>query len=235
MSEKKAVGVRARVRAELTAEIKQAATRQLASDGASGLSLRAIARELGMASSAIYRYFASRDELLTALIIDAYNAAGQAVEDAVVQCGEYDHAGRFVAVCSTLRRWAIDNPHEWALIYGSPVPGYAAPQDTIDPATRIPVALLTLLVESRAGESASQEPAAETPAEADLRAALADLLVFTGSSVEPSALSLGVEAWGELVGLISLELFGHLNNAVTDPGVHFEHAVKKMADRVLGR
>ena len=143
----KAGGVRARVRAELTAEIKAAATRQLVTDGAAGLSLRAIARELGMASSAIYRYFASRDELLTALIIDAYNELGELVEAANDRCEPADIGARFRTIAGTIRAWAVAHPHSYALIYGSPVPGYAAPEDTIDPATRIPIALLTLLVD----------------------------------------------------------------------------------------
>jgi len=77
-----APGVRARVRAELTREIAEVARQHLASDGAAGLSLRAVARELGMASSAVYRYFPSRDDLLTALIVDAYDALGEAAETA---------------------------------------------------------------------------------------------------------------------------------------------------------
>ena len=143
----KAPGVRARVRAELTAEIKAAATRQLASGGAASLSLRAIAREMGMASSAIYRYFASRDELLTALIIDAYHSIGVAVEEADATMERGDYAGRFRAIANAIRTWSQANPHEYALIYGSPVPGYAAPDDTIDPATRVPLALIAVLVD----------------------------------------------------------------------------------------
>jgi AcrR family transcriptional regulator len=244
VSETKAVGVRARVRAELTAEIKQAATRQLATEGAAGLSLRAIARELGMASSAIYRYFASRDELLTALIIDAYNAAGDAVEQAEAACDREDRRGRFIAICGALRRWAIDNPNQWALIFGSPVPGYKAPEDTIDPATRVPTQLLTLLVEL-AVESGSTDPAITDPAVADpamtepavAESGLADsldgLMATTGGLVHPTALSAGLEAWAELVGLISLELFGHFNNVVADNQTYFDYAVARMADRVL--
>ena len=143
----KAPGVRARVRAELTAEIKAAARRQLASEGASSLSLRAIAREMDMASSAIYRYFASRDELLTALIIDAYEAIGDAAATADKGCDPSAYRQRCVAVSAAVRSWAVANPHEYGLIYGSPVPGYAAPQDTIDPATRVPTVLLGILID----------------------------------------------------------------------------------------
>src|SRR3954471_18027608 len=103
---------RERVRAELTREITEIARRQLATEGAAGLSLRAIAREMGMASSAIYRYFASRDELLTALIIDGYNAVGEAVEQADASCPPDDHRQRWLAACRAVREWAVAHPHE---------------------------------------------------------------------------------------------------------------------------
>ncbi len=112
---------RERARAELTREIKEAARRQLAAQGAQGLSLRAVARELGMVSSALYRYFPSRDELLTALIIDAYDALGSAAEAASAGLPAAEVRGRWRAVCGAMRDWALAHPHEYALIYGSPV------------------------------------------------------------------------------------------------------------------
>src|SRR6478752_10299235 len=104
-----APGVRARVRAELTREIAEAARRHLASDGAAALSLRAVARELGMASSAVYRYFPSRDELLTALIVDAYDALGEAAEAAhrAAAAGTAGHLARWIAVTRAVRDWAL--------------------------------------------------------------------------------------------------------------------------------
>ena len=146
----KADGVRARVRAEMTAEIKAVARRHLATDGAD-LSLRAVARDLGMASSAVYRYFASRDELLTAMIIDAYDALGSAAE-ASVSAGRFQD--RFLSACHAVRDWALANPHEWALIYGSPVPGYQAPRDTVEPAIRVIVLIGTIVGEAAAAGSA---------------------------------------------------------------------------------
>ena len=132
----KAEGVRARVRAEMTEEIKAVARRHLATDGAN-LSLRAVARDMGMASSAVYRYFASRDDLLTALIIEAYDSVGEAAEQAAAAAASAGFADQLVAVGHAVREWALAEPHQWALIYGSPVPGYQAPQDTIGPATRV--------------------------------------------------------------------------------------------------
>jgi AcrR family transcriptional regulator len=136
MPKRTAASIRARVRAEMIDAIKDAARRQLATEGAN-LSLRAIARELGMVSSALYRYFASRDELLTALIIDAYNAIGEVGERADGTIAErLNLTGRWLAVAHAWRDWALANPAEYALIHGSPVPGYAAPRDTVGPASR---------------------------------------------------------------------------------------------------
>src|SRR5689334_500292 len=151
----KAEGVRARVRAEMTEEIKAVARRHLATDGAN-LSLRAVARDLGMASSAVYRYFASRDELLTALIIDAYNSVGETAERAATGDSALD---RFLSLTHAVRDWALADPHQWALIYGSPVPGYEAPQDTIGPATRVVLLIAAVVRDAyQNGEIEEREP-----------------------------------------------------------------------------
>ena len=142
---------RERARAQLTREIKEEARRQLAVAGADGLSLRAVARSLGMVSSALYRYFPSRDDLLTALIIDAYNSLGEAVETAIGPAAESGRAAageardRWAAACRAVRSWAWAHPHEYTLIYGSPVPGYRAPEATIGPASRVPLAFTAIL------------------------------------------------------------------------------------------
>src|SRR5688500_4847181 len=100
----KAPSIRARVRAQMTDEIKDIARQHLATDGAN-LSLRAVARDLGVVSSALYRYFASRDDLLTALILDAYNSLGEAVETAEKAVPRKDLSGRWLAVCHAVRDW----------------------------------------------------------------------------------------------------------------------------------
>ena len=143
-----ATSSRARVRAEITREILEAGRARLAEHGAAGLSLRAVARDVGMVSSAVYRYFPSRDHLLTALIVDAYDSLGAAVERAVAKVPGEDLFGRWRAICDRVRRWARAHPHEYALIYGSPVPGYRAPVTTIGPATRVALILVQLLVDA---------------------------------------------------------------------------------------
>jgi AcrR family transcriptional regulator len=139
--------IRARVRAEMTSEIKAVARRHLETDGAN-LSLRAVARDMGMVSSALYRYFASRDELLTALILDAYNELGEVTEAA--DAAVFDRArlrSRWLAAAKAIRGWALRKPAEYALLFGSPVPGYAAPQDTIAAAARTPFVLIGILAD----------------------------------------------------------------------------------------
>src|SRR5664279_3973305 len=118
---------RAVARRELTKAITTEARRQIARHGADGLSLRAVARELGTVSSALYRYFPSRDDLLTALIVEAYNALGDAIEAADARIDPSEVTERWLAMCRTVRDWARRQPHEYALLYGSPVPGYRAP------------------------------------------------------------------------------------------------------------
>src|SRR5947209_2118581 len=127
---------RQRVRAELIKEITEIARGHLATEGAGRLSLRAVARDMGMVSSAIYRYFPSRDDLLTALIVDGYNALGAAVEQAGAAAARDDYPGRWLACCRAVRAWSLTHSHEYALLYGSPVPGYRAPEQTIAPAAR---------------------------------------------------------------------------------------------------
>src|SRR5262249_11962561 len=140
----RAATARERARAELTREIKEEARRQLAATGADGLSLRAVARELGMVSSALYRYYSSRDDLLTALIVDAYNALGDAARRAFPRPPAAARE-RWIAAWHAIRDWARSNPHEYALIYGSPVPGYRAPEATIGPAARVPLAFVGII------------------------------------------------------------------------------------------
>jgi AcrR family transcriptional regulator len=229
---------RERARAELTREIKEGARRQLAATGADGISLRAIARELGMASSALYRYYPSRDDLLTALIIDAYDAIGEVAEQAIAD-GKPDESwgrDRWLAACHAIRGWALDHPQEYALIYGSPVPGYQAPEATIGPAARVPLAFADVLaVATAAGELGDDAGAHAGPnAAADvLTAGLAEqaavLSAALTSPVAPEVLVRAVIAWTQLFGMISWELFGQFVGSFEPAEALFAHAVDQLA------
>src|SRR4051794_27744468 len=144
MADRSAPSPRAQARLETIEQIKQIGREHLAADGPN-LSLRAVARDLGVVSSAVYRYFASRDELLTALIIDGYTSMAEAVEQAESAVARRDLAGRWFAIGHAARTWSRENRHEYALLYGTPVPGYAAPPDTVQPATRPVIAAMGIL------------------------------------------------------------------------------------------
>jgi len=217
---------RERARAELTREIVETAKQHLVTEGPAGLSLRAVARDLGMVSSAIYRYFPSRDELLTRLIIDAYNDVGDAADAADAQHARDDYLGRWMAVCRATRGWALEHPQQWALIYGSPVPGYAAPQDTIGPGTRVSITLTQILGDAlQAG--VHPEPV-DVPRK--VVKAIKPLKDFLPYAIPDSLLIGGMMARTQLFGHISLELDGQFTNTVDDLDVFFEHIMKVTAD-----
>jgi AcrR family transcriptional regulator len=209
-------------------EIKTVARRHLATDGAN-LSLRAVARDLGMVSSAIYRYFPSRDDLLTALILEAYAALGEAVETADAGVDRADLRGRWHAACRATRRWALDHPAEYALLYGSPVPGYAAPDDTVLPAQRPPLVLIGILRDGLA-TGRLDPPDEELPE--PVRADLTDLAAGVFPEVPPALVARGMAGWTQLFGLISFELFGRLKPAVPHRDEYFDHQTALMADLI---
>ncbi|WP_158588334.1 TetR/AcrR family transcriptional regulator [Galactobacter valiniphilus] len=185
---------------------------QLDEVGAAQLSLREIARSLGVASSALYRHVASRDELLTLLIADAYTELADAVDAALAAPGGEVPAGRQHAASGrealfrlgrAMRVWAVAHPRRWALIYGSPVPGYAAPAEgTTEAGTRVMGTFLTLTAGGTAPVSARPSPALG----AFLTAAAGEL----GLNADAPTAVEAVGAWTALIGAISAEVFGQL-------------------------
>ncbi|MCX5555613.1 TetR/AcrR family transcriptional regulator [Streptomyces sp. NBC_00038] len=220
-------GARARARIEVTAAIKDEARSQLAAEGAAKLSLRAVARELGMVSSALYRYFPSRDDLLTALIIDAYDSLGEAAESAHAQVADAAPRERWIAVCVAARHWALEHPHEYALIYGSPVPGYTAPETTIPAASRVGLLLIGIVRDAYQGKGVARPrlPAELVPEAKRMTADLAP-------DLPPEVVTALVAAWAQLYGLIGFELFGQFNRVVEDREVFFRHAADQLAHGV---
>lgn len=283
-------GARERARIEVTAAIKDEARKQLAAEGAAKLSLRAVARELGMVSSALYRYFPSRDELLTALIVDAYDSVGEAAERAHRRAVEEAteppapgrpsavthrpsavthhpaagkppapvqppatepsasasapasvsasrsasgsrrpgaHLARWVTVACAVRDWALAHPHEYALIYGSPVPGYTAPQATIGPASRVPFVLMAVVEDAQRQEGLALPPLSE-----ELRPEAERLAADLAPGLPPAVVAPFVTAWAQLFGLVSFEIFGQFNNVVEAREVFFRQAVTELARTV---
>ena len=195
-------------------EIKQVARRQMAEQGTAAISLRAIAREMGMTAPAIYRYFASRDELITALILDAYNAQADAIEHAVASQSESDARVRLRAAIYRYRDWALEHPVEYQLILGNPIPGYSAPAEVTMPAARRTMRVFVdLTAQASGGDSA-----AETPS--------------MGEVARPEDLYGVLGAWALLHGLISLEIFHHLQPIVGDAGALFRAEVEALLARL---
>mgnify|MGYP000061132289 CR=1 FL=1 len=217
---------RARARAELTAQIKDTARRHLAETGAQGLSLRAVARDLGLASSAIYRYFPSRDDLLTALIIDAYAAVGEAAEradDAAVR-DDAEPGLRWLLVCRAVRAWARAHPHEFALVYGTPVVGYAAPPDTVEPATRIARVLARVTTDALAA-GAVEPPARPLPGPRLLEPGVVELAGGLPDAPFEDVIERSLTMWIAMIGAINFEQYGHLHDVVTDTDAFFDAAM----------
>jgi AcrR family transcriptional regulator len=224
---------RERVKDEVTSEILTAARAHLAREGAAALSLRSIARDLGMAPSALYRYFSSRDALLSALILGAYGSLADQAEHAseAAQTREDGAMARWVAVPRAMRSWALGHPHEWGLIFGSPVPGYEAPTETITPYTRLAQALVRPIIEAHEDGNLRLERSSPSTSPGTAPLALAVQPVADGllPGLPTVAVARALEAFATLIGIISLELFGHWRNTVLEPEVLFEATISHLA------
>jgi AcrR family transcriptional regulator len=222
-----APSLRARVRSEMSQEIKDVARKHLAADGAN-LSLRGVARDLGIVASALYRYFPSRDALLTALIIDAYDALGAVATEAEAAVPRTDLRGRWLAVCRAVRAWALSHPAEYGLLYGSPVPGYAAPQETVAPAAKVVLLLVDVVVDG----ADRLEPLPSTTIPDSVRADLRRLIDERPVDLPEERLDRVFLAWTHLFGLLNFEVFGRLDDMINARADYFTPHMTLMADQV---
>ncbi|WP_159671614.1 TetR/AcrR family transcriptional regulator [Streptomyces mexicanus] len=208
---------RERYRAQLRAEIKERAWEQIAAAGAPGLSLNAIAKQMGMSGPALYRYFSSRDELITELIRDAYRSLADTLRTAAASGADLAGLGR------ALRAWALDDPQRYFLIYGTPVPGYHAPDDITMIASEIMDALLDA-AQPAAG------PAADATEGTPLERHLAEHRQWAGDHpASPAALRRALQFGPRLHGALSLELAGHFTGMGFDPAELYENELRHLA------
>lgn len=191
--------------------------------GAEALSLRGVARDLGVVSSAVYRYVRSRDELLTMLVVDAYGELGDAVDAAVAGVADTDHPEQFRAIGRAVRRWAIAEPSRYALLFGSPVLGYHAPaEQTTGPGTRVIVALVELYQRSFTAGTLTVENGVPVPK--SLAGDFAAIRDQYGLNIPDPVMARGLLAWSSLFGAISFEVFQQYGpNTFTDLDALFEH------------
>ncbi|MFI6929438.1 TetR/AcrR family transcriptional regulator [Streptomyces sp. NPDC050287] len=197
---------RERYRSQVRGEIKQHAWEQIATAGASALSLNAIAKQMGMSGPALYRYFAGRDELITELIRDAYRSLADTFREACASGAD------LAALAHALRGWALDDPHRYFLVYGTPVPGYHAPDDVSAIASEIMASLL-----DACAALPSNRPATAFDTHLDgLGRQWAD-----NPSAPNTALHRALSFWTRLHGVLSLELAGHFTGMGFDPAQLF--------------
>ncbi|MGV0748992.1 TetR/AcrR family transcriptional regulator [Mycolicibacter minnesotensis] len=223
------MGKRQESRERIEAQIIEVGRRHLRTHGAAGLSLRAVARDVGMVSSAVYRYVGSRDELITLLLVDAYNDLADAVGRARASAPWRED---IVTIAHAVRDWALAHPARWALLYGSPVPGYHAPAErTVTPGTRVVGALFEAIAAGiAAGDIASGKGGAAQPLSADFER-LRDEFGFPGDDAVIAKCFL---LWAALVGAVSLEVFGgYGEDTLSAPRAVFDVQLTLLLD-VLG-
>lgn len=213
---------RSRLRAETAAEIKSIALAQMAADGPDAISLRAIAREMGMTAGAIYSYFDTRDTLISALITDLYNALADQLEAARDSRPPDDPVGRLLAVGRLYRHWAIANPQEFRLVYGDPVHGYHVPSGGVaaEAEHRACAVLVGLVAAGWSRAEPSQSSGEERWSDFDPR--FASLVRVDFPDLPPAAIALGFRLWGRMHGLLALEVYGHLRPQIQEPGKLYE-------------
>ncbi|MGW0945971.1 TetR/AcrR family transcriptional regulator [Streptomyces sp. NPDC002623] len=207
---------RERYRAQVRAEVKERAWEQIATAGASALSLNAIAKQMGMSGPALYRYFAGRDELITELVRDAYRSLADTFRAAAAA-----DAG-LTALGHALRAWALADPHRYFLVYGTPVPGYHAPDDI----TTIAAEIMTSLLDACADLPADGPP---TPLTARLEG-LGDQWT-AGHPAPPATLHRALTCWTRLHGVLSLELAGHFTGMGFDPALLYTAELNTLTGR----
>lgn len=197
-------GVRARRRREIQQAAIATGRRMLGEVGPAGLSMRAVARELGMASSAIHRYYPTREDLLSALLLADYQELAAALHAADPGTGEV--VERLTGLLTGLRHWAITHPHDWALLYGTPITGYTAPAETIIAAEQVYAPFLHIAIDALAQGA---HPLVPLP--------VSDTDLGRLHPQDPRAAGLAL-LWCDLaVGSTSLEVFGHYRNVVDPP------------------
>ena len=224
---------REQIRKNTTQEIKEIARKQMLASGAASLSLRAIAREMGMSAPALYRYFENRDALVTELILDAYNALADAMITAEAKVAREDYYGRFQTITSAYRNWAKQNPADFSLIYGTPIPGYHAPRDLTTPAAvRSQQALGLIFGEAwQAGKLTPPTDYTNLPPAID--AVIAELSQQQPQKdVPPVAITLTIYTWTRLYGLVWGEFYGHYPPGFADTGEYFEREIAAMATQL---
>jgi len=212
------LSIRERYRAQVRDEVKQAALTQLAQGGPAAVSISAIGKQLGVSGPALYRYFASRDELLTELVIDAYDDLAAALADAAGQAAGLDPRARLEAIARAYRAWALAQPHRYRLLYGPPLPGYDAHAERIVAAAWASMTVLLAII----GEQSLGESTHEDGPPQPLASQLAAWAQPHSPGAGPGTALRAILVWSRLHGIVSLEIAGNFASMGLDAGQLFE-------------
>lgn len=214
------------------ADITRIGREHLIAHGVAGLSLRAVARDLGVVSSAVYRYVRSRDDLLTLLVVDAYTELADEVDAAIATVPVDQPAERFRALARATRTWAVREPARYALLYGTPVAGYHAPaEQTTGPGTRVILALARIVAEAHSVEALTERPTAPPPS--PLAEDLAAIRSEMALDLTDGVICRAVFVWSALFGAVSFEVFGQYGaSTFADPEQVFECHLTAMTESV---
>jgi uncharacterized membrane protein YgcG len=164
---------------------------------------------------------ATRDELLTLLILDSYNELGGAVEKAEARVARTAYRERLTTAARAIRRWSLEHPHQYALIYGSPIPDYHAPQETVAAASRVIIVLGSIIRD--ATQQLESVPKSDSSLEWEtLRSVL--------GNVSDDVVMRSLMCWTQIFGTISFELFGHYVGSVRRYDRYFDSILDRVAD-----
>ncbi|MFG3053339.1 TetR/AcrR family transcriptional regulator [Kitasatospora sp. NPDC048239] len=233
MAGTRSTGRRERLRAETTAEIKSTALELMGAGGPDAITLRAIAREMGMTANAIYGYFATRDDLVTALVAEVYTALADAVDASWARTEHDAPQQRIRAWAHAFRAWALANPEGFRLVYGDPVPGYRAPEGGAAPdaARRVCVGIAALADAAWSGAEAAHGGGGF--GWDDFDPGLLDKVRPAFPALPPDGVALALRIWGHLHGLVALEVYGHLRTQTPSPDKLFRAELAELV-RSLG-
>lgn len=207
----------------LSQAIKETAWRQIAETGAAALSLRAIARELNITAPAIYNYFPRRDDLVTALIVDAFTSLGESQTESLRNSPDGDLKEQISSLGLAYRTWAIKYPQRYQLIFGTPIPNYEAPVDITAPVAA--ESLVPLIKILQAGLEANLlRVERSVPMTSELRSMLEEWSQFTGG-FDLEVLYITLVIWSRVHGLVSLEIGYQFPRFISDPGELYRHEI----------
>jgi AcrR family transcriptional regulator len=229
------VSRRDRVRAATTGEIKETARRMLVAEGPEAVSLRAIAREMGMTAPALYRYFSSREDLFRHVCGDIFSEIATGIRAASARAAEEpggDVTAKLIAACREFRHWALTHREEFGLLFGTPVPGLEPLHNdkTDECALDFAGSWMSLFLELWQRHPFPVQP--DDQIEPGLLAQLARYLDGLGADLPAGAVLIFLRCWVRLYGMVSLEVFEHLRFALDDAAPLFEYTLAELADLV---